>query len=682
MKYNKFYLFSGIISIFSIFSSSSLVHASRSDFYGDNDHRPQLFKLLDDQIGTIKITLEDDAWASMKKKTEVEPWTALFAAEDFETNNATMEFSIKGTDYQVTLNPGEFTFELGGKGSRNFVKPGYNIKIEKRTLYEVKTLRIRSTARDATLIREKLSSDLLYKMGIPTTSANYVTMEVNGEDLGLFVLTNKIKKDFISRYFDDKNTENLYECILDHNRFEDNTMYDNCQNTKEELVGNKEDLKIFVDTINKAQSVEDIAKVLDVDHFLKSIAFELLTLSWDQFLGYNHNFYWYKNSDGKWMIILNDFDETFGQDYSAYLFVIYDIYADRSYIPGNDELYLPNVSLRDLDLDNKLLKYLIYEDDTRFRQIIGEVVEKVFNPKVLNPRIDEIADLIRDELANSRANDETTGRCKGCFNVIGLDPQWNMTHFEDVINYTNWNSNISYTYSPALKYFIEARFKYICHTYGINPDTLKLIEPRPKASFWGIKNKNKVTVEGDFSNDPLVKFTYPDIDKEDFMQEAYNADPEKNNKPTGYEYPPFRYEMEEDINNNDNNNNNNDNNNGNETINDGDNTNDNGNETINDNDKENLTPTEVPQECWSEVLGYPCCQSSCHVITSDGDGDWGYEANHWCGIPSSCVEEKCWSIKHGYPCCTSSCHIYDSDEDGDWGYEDHHWCGIVKENCN
>jgi len=43
----------------------------------------------------------------------------------------------------------------------------------------------------------------------------------------------------------------------------------------------------------------------------------------------------------------------------------------------------------------------------------------------------------------------------------------------------------------------------------------------------------------------LVKFDFPDLGKEDFKQEAYNADPENNDKPVGYEYPPFTYELEE-----------------------------------------------------------------------------------------------------------------------------------------
>ncbi|KAL6605452.1 coth protein-domain-containing protein [Neocallimastix sp. 'constans'] len=528
----------------------------------------------------------------MKKKTEVPPWSAQFA-EDFETMNATMEFFVPGTDYRVELESGKFKFAIGGKGSRNFSKPGYNIKLEEGSIYEVKNLRLRSNSRDPTLLREKLSTDMLYKMGLPTTSTNFVNLEVNGEDLGLYIVTNKIRKDFIKRYFNDKNTDNLFECLSDHNRFETYEFANSCQNAKEELAANKEEIINFNNAINNATSVEDIEKVLDVDNFLRYIAYEFLTLSWDHFLGYNHNFFWYKKKeDGRFIMILNDFDETFGADFSNIIFLIYNQYADRSYMPGCEEMYVPNTAFRDIDLDHKIMKYLVHDDDTRFRRIIGEVVKQVFNPKVLNARIDELAELIHDDMVNSRSIDEKTGYCRGCFNTIGLVTGWNITHFEDGVNYGNWISNASYTYSPSLKFFIEGRFKYICHTYGIDPETLELIEPQ-----------------------------------------SYNADPEKNNKPVNYEYTPHRYDLEENKDKED------------ATV----------STTVADIEietsgtttveatsspsetVETIEPVETSKDCWSEKLGYSCCQTSCDVYESDANGDWGYENQQWCGI----LKEKC-----------------------------------------
>jgi len=40
--------------------------------------------------------------------------------------------------------------------------------------------------------------------------------------------------------------------------------------------------------------------------------------------------------------------------------------------------------------------------------------------------------------------------------------------------------------------------------------------------------------------------------------------------------------------------------------------------------------------CWSLILGYPCCQTSTtKVYTTDSYGSWGIENNQWCGIPTN-----------------------------------------------
>ncbi|OUM66602.1 Non-catalytic module family DOC2 [Piromyces sp. E2] len=91
-------------------------------------------------------------------------------------------------------------------------------------------------------------------------------------------------------------------------------------------------------------------------------------------------------------------------------------------------------------------------------------------------------------------------------------------------------------------------------------------------------------------------------------------------------------------------------------------------------------------KCWSKKLGYDCCrQKMIDVALTDKDGKWGIEDNKYCGI----VEEKedtnnkknnkCWSEPLGYPCCNNKdIKTSYTDKDGDWGYENGNWCGIIK----
>lgn len=86
-------------------------------------------------------------------------------------------------------------------------------------------------------------------------------------------------------------------------------------------------------------------------------------------------------------------------------------------------------------------------------------------------------------------------------------------------------------------------------------------------------------------------------------------------------------------------------------------------------------------KCWSEVIGYPCCDKGItHVYKQDAFGDWGYDFSkkQWCGLTpytEPAYDEVCWSEKLGYPCC-KGCRVFETDDDGQWGYENKQWCGI------
>ncbi|OUM65417.1 Non-catalytic module family DOC2, partial [Piromyces sp. E2] len=91
--------------------------------------------------------------------------------------------------------------------------------------------------------------------------------------------------------------------------------------------------------------------------------------------------------------------------------------------------------------------------------------------------------------------------------------------------------------------------------------------------------------------------------------------------------------------------------------------------------------------CWSENLGYKCCDG-CDIIYEDNDGKWGVENDNWCGISNACksldvdvdVDNNCFSIILGYPCCNDCNSFYYEDNDGKWGVENNSWCGI-KSTC-
>lgn len=90
------------------------------------------------------------------------------------------------------------------------------------------------------------------------------------------------------------------------------------------------------------------------------------------------------------------------------------------------------------------------------------------------------------------------------------------------------------------------------------------------------------------------------------------------------------------------------------------------------------TPTEDPNACWAEALGFECCKVTTDVITSDESGNWGVENGEWCGI-KEVKPEKCWAEDLGFTCCKSTTEVIYTDNDGKWGTENGEWCGIKEE---
>jgi len=96
--------------------------------------------------------------------------------------------------------------------------------------------------------------------------------------------------------------------------------------------------------------------------------------------------------------------------------------------------------------------------------------------------------------------------------------------------------------------------------------------------------------------------------------------------------------------------------------------------------KKTTTTTKKSQPtndvCFSINLGYKCC-SGCDIVYVDQDGNWGVENDQWCGIKNSCNAQSCWSESLGFPCCQNTKEVYYTDNDGNWGVENNNWCGII-----
>jgi len=448
-------------------------------------------------------------------------------------------------------------------------------------------------------------------MGI---SSNYVTLYVNNEYFGLYIMSDKYKTSWIEKEYGEKDTKSLYKCVTN---FEASCKENKFTNENEDITDSTEVQELLV-KFDEAQSAADIEDIFEVDHFLKEIAIEYLTGSWDN-LDNGNNFYLYKQpNNGKWIYLTYDYDNSFGVNMDSMF--CGDIYIDFPERMNQYNTDYPNYSITEyfkpLYRENvfHIIDILILKDPSRFEKILSDIVEKVFNPATLYPYIDQLKELIKPYVEKEKIRNEN-GVYPGGYNIkskaINSLEEWDANSEFTTVN-TLWGFN-----AYGIKYWILAKYRNVCKTYSLKCDPIYMDENYE----YPINKKVEFTGYG-ISETPLISGTNTSI-------------------PTTTEIEtPTTTEIE--------------------------------------------NPTNEPSSeihCWSELLGYPCCPSSITTVYAhDEYGDWGYHfgKQEWCGltpITEGDPSDECWSEIYGYPCCRG-CKVYETDEDGSWGYESNHWCGI------
>ncbi|ORX64324.1 coth-domain-containing protein, partial [Anaeromyces robustus] len=156
---------------------------------------------------------------------------------------------------------------------------------------------------DPTLLRTKLVSDIHNRLGIPSLSANYITLYINNEYIGLYVLTDLFKLSWVEFEYGEKDTTSLYKC--EHSYLTSGV--DNCKNENDDIQGDIMEWNEFIETLDNANSASDIEDIFDIDQFLTEMAIEFLTGGWDHYQN-DHNYIIFKPKNGKWLYLSHDFD--------------------------------------------------------------------------------------------------------------------------------------------------------------------------------------------------------------------------------------------------------------------------------------------------------------------------------------------------------------------------------------
>ncbi|KAI7818706.1 coth protein-domain-containing protein [Gamsiella multidivaricata] len=304
-------------------------------------------------------------------------------------------------------------FNLSGQSAREYAKLAYQMKFPKKNrLLDLATLKFRNEETDATMIREKIYVDILNSLGVPAQQAAYVRLFLNGKAVGLFVAVEEMKAHWIKKVLHPETKklvpgalwkmnsccgyegnlqwlgpttksyviEDIYKNILPGKNPKDDPMKD--------LIQFMADLKNFDPKKTKDPIAYWNAR-LDLDGFLKAMAMEYLTGSWDSYWISGSNYQIYNDPvTGKWTWLPTDFDDTFGTSFD-----------------GKIESYRKIPKVNDKGFESPLAQKLIMETpeiNARFEQILKDTVSYVFNPDALTPRLDAYAKMIKEDVAWDR----------------------------------------------------------------------------------------------------------------------------------------------------------------------------------------------------------------------------------------------------------------------------------------
>jgi len=411
---------------------------------------------------------------------------------------------------------GEGNMHLLGFGSRLYKKLSYVIKLTGKKYMKRKSFKLRGIPMDPTLMRDILSSEMFKAVGVPTQEGAYARLIINNDVMGLYTLMDGLSEKWFAAYIhgntkarvgtsyklisshpegpfaDLKYISDDYQSYLEYGTYQidevdkqdaeaatlinqnkpvvkrqndaevatnnnNNNNNNDVNNNPESNPVNWNRLISFIKLYDKwakdyqndktDYAVKALEEFLDIESTLKVLAMESLILANDNFYLVQSNTELYYNPETKkYQFIPYDFDEAlFGEsEYYKFDEIKNDCinWAKSKDLAGNDHYFTEN-----------LFKHPQIKD--RYDVIVSTISRKLFTKDILFPKIDAIANMIREDVEwNFNLVDEYNTQYDGYVN------KYTLKNFEDSINgggVSDENPNIVNNYSYGLKEYIEMR---------------------------------------------------------------------------------------------------------------------------------------------------------------------------------------------------------------------------------
>lgn len=254
-------------------------------------------------------------------------------------------------------------------------KPAFTLNFDKfkdgQRYRGIDKLHLNNSVQDPSYMTELLCSELFLAAGVPTPRATHARVELNGRQLGLYVLKEGFDKTFLRRHFTSP-SGNLYDGGFIRDITE--------PLERDEGEGPiHADLRRVAAAANENDPAERWAKLerlLDMDCVLSFLALEMMTWHWDGYAMKRNNYR-----------------------------VYHEPTSDKLYLlpHGMDQMFwVPEGPIFPLNLEGLLARSILGTTPGRkaYRERVGTLLTNVFRVERLTNRIDEVQRRIRPVLAS------------------------------------------------------------------------------------------------------------------------------------------------------------------------------------------------------------------------------------------------------------------------------------------
>lgn len=286
-------------------------------------------------VGWMPASAKDKKGSAKAAKQDAEEYTALFsngpilklklilstnAVERLEKVEGGFGTSATRENVVGTVQEGDRVYHgvqvhlKGAAGSFRPIhdKPAFTLAFDKyvksQRFHGLRKLSLNNSVQDPTFLSEQLCRELFLEAGVPVPRATQVKLEVNGRDLGMYVLVEGWDRDFVSRHFSDP-SGTLYDGGFLKDVTE--TLAVNVGNEKSDQADRKQ-LVAALDEPDPTKKLEALRKILDVDRFLSMMAMEVIVWDWDGYPMNRNNWRLYSEpASGKLTLMPHGMDQMF-----------------------------------------------------------------------------------------------------------------------------------------------------------------------------------------------------------------------------------------------------------------------------------------------------------------------------------------------------------------------------------